>query len=166
MAGITSAAPRPSMSDQPRSNTDRFGLSAVVSDPAPYTPRPIAKTRSLPQMSPNLAPTSMNAAITSVYAVIASCTPWMVVSRSATICEIDTFMTLLSSTITNCAEPRITMGSHFRNGQPSKWPQFGYESAWDLSHSYSSRVIAPLSSRLLAFAISDAAPSVPEPATD
>src|SRR5436190_14468775 len=37
----------------------------------------------------------------------------MVVSRSATICEIDTFMTLLSSTITNCADPRITMGSPF-----------------------------------------------------
>ena len=54
----------------------------------------------------------MNAAITSVYAVIASCTPWIVVSRSATICEIDTFMTLLSSTITNCADARMMMGSH------------------------------------------------------
>ena len=31
----------------------------------------------------------------------------MVVSRSATICEIDTFITLLSSTITNWAAPRI-----------------------------------------------------------
>jgi hypothetical protein len=38
----------------------------------------------------------------------------MVVSRSATIWEIDTFMTLLSSTITNCAEPRMTMGNQFR----------------------------------------------------
>ena len=53
----------------------------------------------------------MNAAITRVYAVIASCTPWIVVSRSATICEIDTFMTLLSSTITNCAEAKIAIGS-------------------------------------------------------
>src|SRR3954453_13961572 len=35
----------------------------------------------------------------------------MVVSRSSTICEIDTFMTLLSSTITNCAEAKIAIGS-------------------------------------------------------
>src|SRR6185437_15359947 len=37
-------------------------------------------------------------------------TPVIVVSRSATICEIDTFMTLLSSTITNCAEAKIAIG--------------------------------------------------------
>src|SRR3954451_9840135 len=42
---------------------------------------------------------------------MASCTPVIVVSRSATICEIDTFMTLLSSTITNCATPRMAIGS-------------------------------------------------------
>jgi hypothetical protein len=58
-----------------------------------------------------LAPASIIAAITSVYAVIASCTPWIVVSRSATICEIDTFMTLLSSTITNCADAKMVIGS-------------------------------------------------------
>src|SRR5262245_42248097 len=45
---------------------------------------------------------------------MASWTPWMVVSRSATICEIDTFMTLLSSTITNCAAARIVIGSQLR----------------------------------------------------
>ena len=56
----------------------------------------------------------MNAAITSVYSVIAVCTPWIVVSRSSTICEIATFMTLESSTITNCAEARMSMGSHLR----------------------------------------------------
>ena len=53
----------------------------------------------------------MNAAITSVYIVIAPWTPWIVVFRSATICEIDTFMTLLSSTITNCAALRMISGS-------------------------------------------------------
>src|SRR4051795_11668774 len=63
-------------------------------------------------MSPSLAPASMNAGIASVYIVIASCTPWIVVSRSATICEIDTFITLLSSTITNCADPSTAIGSH------------------------------------------------------
>ena len=56
----------------------------------------------------------MNAAITSVYIVIAVCTPWIVVSRSSTICEIATFMTLVSSTITNWAEASMMRGIHFR----------------------------------------------------
>ena len=60
----------------------------------------------------------MNAAITSVYSVIAVCTPWIVVSRSSTICEIATFMTLESSTMTNCAEAKMIIGSHLRIGRP------------------------------------------------
>ena len=56
----------------------------------------------------------MNAAITSVYIVIALCTPVTVVFRSATICEIETFMTLESSTITNWADARIPSGSQRR----------------------------------------------------
>ena len=56
----------------------------------------------------------MNAAITSVYIVIAPCTPVTVVFRSATICEIETFITLESSTITNWADARITRGSQRR----------------------------------------------------
>ena len=56
----------------------------------------------------------MNAAITSVYAVIAACTPVTVVSRSATICEIETFITLESSTITNCAAARMIRGNQRR----------------------------------------------------
>ena len=59
----------------------------------------------------------MNAAITSVYSVIAVCTPWIVVSRSSTICEIATFITLESSTMTNCADARISMGSHLRTAE-------------------------------------------------
>ena len=117
MAGITSTAPSPSTSDQPKSRTYRFGLSAVVNEPSPYTARPTAKTRSRPQISPSFAPTSMNAAITSVYAVIAACTPVTVVSRSATICEIETFITLESSTITNCAAARMIRGSQRRIGR-------------------------------------------------
>ncbi len=35
IAGITSAAPSPSISDQPISSTVRLGLSAVVSEPSP-----------------------------------------------------------------------------------------------------------------------------------
>jgi heme/copper-type cytochrome/quinol oxidase subunit 3 len=60
----------------------------------------------------------MNAAITSVYAVIAPCTPVTVVSRSATICEIETFITLESSTITNCAAARMTRGNQRRIKRP------------------------------------------------
>ncbi len=44
--------------------------------------------------------------------MIASWTPWIVVSRSATIWEIDTFITLLSSTMTNCAAARIASANH------------------------------------------------------
>ena len=46
------------------------------------SPSPIANARLRPRMSPSLAPSSMNAAITSVYSVIAVCTPWIVVLRS------------------------------------------------------------------------------------
>ena len=46
--------------------------------------------------------------------MIAVCTPWIVVSRSSTIWEIATFMTLESSTITNWAEARMSIGSHLR----------------------------------------------------
>ena len=114
MAGITSTAPSPSIPDQPISSTVRFGLSAVISEPSPYTARPSPKARSRPRMSPSFAPTSMNAAITSVYIVIALCTPVTVVLRSATICEIETFITLESSTMMNWADARITNGSHLR----------------------------------------------------
>ena len=54
------------MPDQPISSTVMFGLRAVISEPVPYTASPIENARRLPQMSPSLAPVSMNAAITSV----------------------------------------------------------------------------------------------------
>ena len=114
IAGITSTAPSPSIPDQPISSTVRFGLSDVISEPSPYTARPSANAWSRPRMSPSFAPTSMNAAITSVYIVIALCTPVTVVFRSATICEIETFITLESSTMMNCADARIASGSHLR----------------------------------------------------
>ena len=114
IAGITSTAPSPSIPDQPISSTVRFGLSDVISEPSPYTARPSANAWSRPRMSPSFAPTSMNAAITSVYIVIALCTPVTVVFRSDTICEIETFITLESSTMMNCADARIASGSHLR----------------------------------------------------
>ena len=59
----------------------------------------------------------MNAAITSVYIVIALCTPVTVVFRSATICEIETFITLESSTMMNWADARMISGSHLRTAR-------------------------------------------------
>ena len=56
----------------------------------------------------------MNAAITSVYIVIALCTPVTVVLRSSTICEIETFITLESSTMMNWADARMISGIHLR----------------------------------------------------
>jgi hypothetical protein len=73
----------------------------------------------------------MKDAITSVYAVIASWTPWIVVSRSATICEIDTFMALLSSTITNCADAKIAIGSPSPALAPSLVPASSLEALMD-----------------------------------
>jgi hypothetical protein len=89
----------------------------------------------------------------------------VVVSRSATICEIDTFMTLLSSTITNCADARIAMGSPSpvrassgRALSPLVVWLAQVASAFTLSCSNSSWVIAPESSSSLALAISAADP--------
>ena len=77
----------------------------------------MANARLRPRMSPSFAPSNMNAAMTSVYSVIAVCTPWIVVSRSSTICEIATFMTLESSTMMNWAEARMTIGNHLRTAE-------------------------------------------------
>ena len=54
-----------------------------------------------PHRSPNFPPISMNDAITSVYIVIAVWSPTMVVFRSATTWEMDTFITVVSSTMMN-----------------------------------------------------------------
>src|SRR2546428_903776 len=51
---------------------------------------------------------------------MASCTSDTVVSRSSTTCEIDTFMTVLSSTITNCAVPSSRMVVRLRISAPSQ----------------------------------------------
>ena len=67
----------------------------------------------------------MNAAITSAYAVIASCTAVTVVSRSATTSEIDTFMTVVSRTITNWAVPRIRSVVRLRMRADSALPGGG-----------------------------------------
>jgi len=58
-----------------------------------------------------------------VYSVIAVCTPWIDVSRSSTICEIATVMTLEWSTITNWADARMIMGSHLRTGATLPGPE-------------------------------------------
>src|SRR3954462_14161731 len=68
-------------------------------------------------MSPSLAPVSIRAAMTSAYKVIAACTPWIEVLRSAVIWEIETFITLVSSVMTNWPEARMMMGIHLRMGR-------------------------------------------------
>src|SRR3954453_8620164 len=70
-------------------------------------------------MSPSLAPVSIRAAITSAYRVMAACTPWIEVLRSAVICEIETFITLVSSVMTNWPEARMMIGIHLRIALPS-----------------------------------------------
>ena len=65
-------------------------------------------------MSPSFAPVSISAAITSAYRVMAACTPWIEVLRSAVIWEIETFITLVSSVMTNWPEARMMMGIHLR----------------------------------------------------
>ena len=67
----------------------------------------------------------MNAAITSVYSVIAVCTPWIVVSRSSTICEIATFMTLESSTMMNWADARMSHGQPLAHERPTLSRRYG-----------------------------------------
>jgi len=59
---------------------------------------------------------------------------WIVVSRSSTICEIDTFMTLLSRTITDWAAARMAIGTHVlrvgRNGTRRTNVRAGYRRCW------------------------------------
>jgi hypothetical protein len=96
MAGVTRAAPRPSISDQPKAITPRLGLSAVIPAPVPYVNAPSVKTRRRPHRSASLAPVTMNAAMTSAYMAMTVCTPVRVVFRSTTIVEIATFMLTVS----------------------------------------------------------------------
>ena len=81
----------------------------MISEPVPYTSNPMTKARFAPHRSPSFPPMSMNAAMTSVYIVIALCRPATVVFRSATTCEIDTFITVVSSTMMNCAAASMPM---------------------------------------------------------
>ena len=63
---MISAAPIPSRNDHPMISTVRFGASAVVNDPAPYTTQPMAKARRRPMVLPILPPVIIIVAITRV----------------------------------------------------------------------------------------------------
>ncbi len=67
------------------------------------------KARLAPHRSPSLPPSSMKAAITRVYMVMAVCKPTTVVFRSSATWVIDTFMTVVSSTMMNCAAASMAM---------------------------------------------------------
>src|SRR5262245_7685183 len=69
---------------------------------------PIAKARLRPMIWPIFPPVIMNAAITSVYNVIAVWIPVTVVPTSLATVAIDTFITEVSSVIRNCAEAKVT----------------------------------------------------------
>ncbi|HVD88368.1 MAG TPA: hypothetical protein VNB91_05690, partial [Jatrophihabitantaceae bacterium] len=57
-------------------------MAALIKAPTPYTDRPTVKQRLRPYRSVSLPPGIISAAITSRNRVIATCTPWTVVSRS------------------------------------------------------------------------------------
>src|SRR5687768_8447983 len=65
-------------------------------------------------MSPSITPSSMKAVITSVYRVMPVCTLRNVASRSLTLCEIATFMKVVSSNMMNWVEASIASGIHLR----------------------------------------------------
>ena len=63
---MISAAPIPSRSDHPIRSTVRFGASAVVNEPTPYTMQPRANARLRPMIWPTLPPVIISEAITRV----------------------------------------------------------------------------------------------------
>ena len=69
--------------------------------------QPMVKAFLRPMMLPTLPPVIIIVAITSVYSVIAVCTPVTVVPTSSATWAIDTFMTELSSVIRNCPAARV-----------------------------------------------------------
>ena len=69
---------------------------------------PIANARLRPMIWPILPPVIMNAAITSVYMVIAVWIPVTVVPTSLATVAIDTFITDVSRVIKNCAEASVS----------------------------------------------------------
>jgi hypothetical protein len=72
-------------------------------------------------IEPTLPPVIMNIAITSVYSVIAVWIPVTVVPTSLATVAIDTFMTELSSVITNWPAARVI------NTTPAAWAAVGTE---------------------------------------
>ena len=102
------------MIDQPMISTVMFGAAAVIPAPRPNSPRPMRKASRRPMMSPILPPIIISAAIVSVYVAIASCIFVTVVSRSSITFWIDTFMTVLSSTMMNWAEASAITTAHLK----------------------------------------------------
>ncbi len=64
IAGIMSADPRPSSSDQPTIIIGSAALNAVIRAPRPYIEMPMVKVARRPHTSPSLPPISMNDAMT------------------------------------------------------------------------------------------------------
>src|SRR3954451_12751363 len=73
--------------------------------------QPIANARLRPIIAPIFAPVIINAAITSVYAVMAPWIPVTVVPTSFATVAIETFITELSSVIRNCPDASVSKTS-------------------------------------------------------
>ena len=84
--------PTPSSTELPRISTPRFGETALIRAPAPYSIRPQVKHRLRPQRSVSLLHGIMRMAMITRNSVIAVCTPLTVVSRSSLMSVIITFM--------------------------------------------------------------------------
>src|SRR5215203_1589237 len=90
--GIRNAVPMPSNTELPRISTPRFGESALIKAPMPYSVRTPRKHRLRPQRSVSLLHGIIRTAMISRNNVITVCTPLTVVSRSSLMSLIITFM--------------------------------------------------------------------------
>ena len=66
IAGMISAAPMPSRTDQPIISTVRLCARPVTNDPVPYITQPIANAFLRPMICPTLPPVIMSEAMTKV----------------------------------------------------------------------------------------------------
>ena len=69
---------------------------------------PMANARRRPIIVPSLPPVTINMAMTSVYSVIAVCTPVTSVPRSLATVAMETFMTELSRVMRNWPDARVS----------------------------------------------------------
>src|SRR5689334_8265 len=80
---------------------------------------PMANARRRPIIVPSLPPVTINMAMTSVYSVIAVCTPVTSVPRSLATVAMETFMTELSRVMRNWPDARVSRTRPLPRGGPA-----------------------------------------------